>query len=88
MLNVSLRVNARGNQGGQAMYSEFNSPLLGHALLGAVLAMFPLAVTFWLLLAFRSVCAVVWKLSTLEGALLGGATTKAEPAPQLKTSAP
>ncbi|MCA3414326.1 MAG: hypothetical protein INF84_06965 [Roseomonas sp.] len=88
MLNVSLRAEARGNQGGQAMYSEFNSPLLGHALLGAVLAIFALGMVFWLLLAFRSVCAVVWKLSALEGALLGGLTTKAEPAPQLKTSAP
>ncbi|MCA3435224.1 MAG: hypothetical protein INF62_17505 [Roseomonas sp.] len=71
------------------MYSEFNSPLLGHALLGAVLAIFSLAMTFWLLLAFRSVCAVVWKLSALGGALLAGVTTKAPPAPhQKKTSAP
>jgi uncharacterized metal-binding protein len=71
------------------MYSEFNSPLLGHALLGAVLAIFALGMAFWLLLAFRSVCAVVWKLSALEGALLGGLTTKAPPAPhQKKTSAP
>ncbi|MCA3428660.1 MAG: hypothetical protein INF71_03585 [Roseomonas sp.] len=52
------------------------------------MAIFALGMAFWLLLAFRSVCAVVWKLSALEGALLGGLTTKAEPAPQLKTSAP
>ena len=69
------------------MCSKLNSPLLGHALLGAVLAIFSLAMTFWLLLAFRSVCAVVWKLSTLEGAMLTGVTTKAEPAPELKARA-
>ena len=70
------------------MYSEFNTALLGHALLGGVVAIFALGMAFWLLLAFRSVCAVVWKLSTLEGALLAGVTTKAELAPQLKTCVP
>jgi hypothetical protein len=70
------------------MYSEITSPLLGQVLLVAVLAIFALGMAFWLLLAVKIARAVVWKLSALEGALLGGLTTKAEPAPQLKNSAP
>jgi hypothetical protein len=56
-------------KGDDTMYSEFNSPLLGHALVGAVLAIFALGMAFWLLLAFRIACAVVRKRTTLERAL-------------------
>jgi hypothetical protein len=66
------------------MYSEFNSPLLGHALVGAVLAIFALGMAFWLLLAFRIACAVVRKRATLERALLVSPKLESDPAPQLK----
>ena len=66
------------------MYSEFNSPLLGHALVGAVLAIFALGMAFWLLLAFRIACAVARKRATLERALLVSPKLESDPAPQLK----
>ena len=66
------------------MYSEFNSPLLGQALVGAVLAIFALGMAFWLLLAFRIACAVVRKRATLERALLVSPKQESEPVPQLK----
>ena len=66
------------------MYSEFNSPLLGQALVGVVLAIFALGMAFWLLLAFRIACAVVRKRATLERALLVSPKLESDPAPQLK----
>jgi hypothetical protein len=66
------------------MYSEFNSPLLGQALVGVVLAIFALGMAFWLLLAFRIACAVVRKRATLERALLASPKLESDPAPQLK----
>jgi hypothetical protein len=66
------------------MYSEFNSPLLGQALVGVVLAIFALGMAFWLLLAFRIACAVVRKRATLERALLVSPKQESEPVPQLK----
>jgi hypothetical protein len=65
-------------KGDHTMYSEFNSPLLGHALLGAVLAIFALGMAFWLLLAFRIACAVVRKRATLERALLANPKPQSE----------
>jgi len=56
-------------KGEDTMYSEFNSPLLGHALLGAVLAIFALAMAFWLLLAFHSARTAIQKLSSLNRVL-------------------
>ncbi len=70
------------------MHYEAISPVLGHALTGAVLAIFALGVIFWLLLAFRVARAVAWKHATLEGLFLANATTNAEAAPQMKGSAP
>jgi hypothetical protein len=64
------------------MYSEITSPLLGHALLGAVLAVLALAKSFWLLLAFRSARAAIRELTALSQAL------QIQPAPQLKARAP
>jgi hypothetical protein len=66
------------------MYSEFNSPLLGQALVGVVLAIFALGMAFWLLLAFRIACAVLRKRATLERALLVSPKLESDPAPQLK----
>jgi hypothetical protein len=66
------------------MYSEITSTLLSHALFGAVLAIFALAMAFWLLLAFRMACAVVRKRATLERALLASPKLESAPAPQLK----
>ena len=51
------------------MYSEITSTLLSHALFGAVLAIFALAVAFWLLLAFRSAHAAIRELSELNRSL-------------------
>lgn len=51
------------------MYSEFNSPLLGQALVGVVLAILAFATAFWLLLAFRSAHAAIRELSELDQSL-------------------
>jgi hypothetical protein len=63
------------------MYSEITSTLLSHALFGAVLAIFALAMAFWLLLAFRIACAVVRKRATLERALPANPKPQSELAP-------
>lgn len=60
------------------MYSEITSAFLGHALLGAVLAILALATAFWLLLALRSASVAIPKISALNQ------WRKAAPAPQLK----
>ena len=65
-------------KGEDTMYSEFNSPLLGQALVGVVLAIFALGMAFWLLLAFRIACAVVRKRATLERALLANPKPQSE----------
>ena len=51
------------------MYSEITSALLGHALLGAVLAILAFATAFWLLLAFRSARVAIRELSELNQSL-------------------
>ena len=51
------------------MYSEITSALLGHALLGAVLAILALAKAFWILLAFRSARVAIRELSELNQSL-------------------
>jgi hypothetical protein len=66
------------------MYSEITSALLGHALLGAVLAIFALGMAFWLLLAFRIACAVVRKRASLDWAVRAIPKLESAPAPQLK----
>ena len=66
------------------MYSEFNSPLLGQALVGVVLAIFALGVAFWLLLAFRIACAATRKRAVLLSALLAMPRANAEPALKLQ----
>lgn len=63
------------------MYSEITSAFLGHALLGAVLAILALATAFWLLLALRSASMAISKISALDE------WRKADPAPQLKARA-
>jgi hypothetical protein len=63
------------------MYSEITSTLLSHALFGAVLAIFALAMAFWLLLAFRIACSVVRKRATLERALPANPKPQSELAP-------
>ena len=68
-------------KGDHTMYSEFNSPLLGQALVGVVLAIFALGMAFWLLLAFRIACAVVRKRATLERALPANPKPQSELAP-------
>ena len=70
------------------MYSEFTSPLLGHALLGGVLAIFALGMAFWLVLAFRIACAVVRKRAMLERALLVSPKLESALAPRPKARAP
>jgi hypothetical protein len=62
--------------------------LLGHALLGAVLAIFALGVAFWLLLAFRIACAVTRKRAVLLSAMLAMPRANAEPALKLQGRAP
>jgi hypothetical protein len=66
------------------MYSEITSILLGHTLLGAILAISALAMAFWLLLAFRSARAAIQNLSSLNQALQ--ATPELSPA--LQTASP
>ena len=66
------------------MYSEFNSPLLGHALVGAVLAIFALGMAFWLLLAFRSARAMARKFASRDWAVQASPKLESAPAPQLK----
>ena len=51
------------------MYHEITSALLGHALLGAVLAIMAFATAFWLLLAFRSAHAAIRELSEINQSL-------------------
>ena len=51
------------------MYHEITSALLGHALLGAVLAILAFATAFWLLLAFRSARVAIRELSELNQSL-------------------
>ena len=51
------------------MYYEITSALLGHALLGTVLAILAFATAFWLLLAFRSARVAIRELSELNQSL-------------------
>ena len=51
------------------MYHEITSALLGHALLGAVLAILAFATAFGLLLAFRSARLAIRELSELNQSL-------------------
>ena len=51
------------------MYHEITSALLGHTLLGAVLAILAFATAFWLLLAFRSARVAIRELSELNQSL-------------------
>lgn len=51
------------------MYYEITSALLGHTLLGAVLAILAFATAFWLLLAFRSARVAIRELSELNQSL-------------------
>jgi hypothetical protein len=51
------------------MYHEITSARLGHALLGAVLAILAFAAAFWLLLAFRSARVAIRELSELNQSL-------------------
>ena len=51
------------------MYHEITWALLGHALLGAVLAILAFATAFWLLLAFRSARVAIRELSELNQSL-------------------
>jgi hypothetical protein len=66
------------------MYSEITSTLLSHALFGAVLAIFALAMAFWLFLAFRSARAMARKLASLDWAVQASPKQESEPVPQLK----
>jgi hypothetical protein len=60
------------------MHYEVISPILGHALTGAVLAVFALGMVFWLLLAFRIGRSIARKRTTIQSALLANATTSAQ----------
>ena len=68
-------------QGVLTMYSYIIPTLIGHALLGAVLAVLALATSFWLLLAFRSARAAIRELTALNQAL------QTQPAAELKARA-
>jgi len=70
------------------MHYEAISPVIGHKLTFAVLAVFALGIAFWLPLALRIARSVVRKRATLEDALLANATTNAQPATHLKPHAP
>lgn len=54
------------------MYSGITSALLGHTLLGLVLAILAFATAFWLALAFRSARSAIRELSRLNQALHSG----------------
>ena len=60
------------------MYHEITSPILGHALLGAVLAILAFATAFWLLLAFRSARLAIRELSELNQSLQTSARSVVE----------
>ncbi len=63
------------------MYFDIIPALLGHALLGAVLAVLAIAASFWLFFVLRSASAAIRELSALGQAL------QTQPAPQLKARA-
>lgn len=56
------------------MQYELTSIILGHALLGAVLAIFVLATAFWLAYAFRAARMAIRELSALNQTLQTGPT--------------
>jgi hypothetical protein len=51
------------------MFHEITSVILGHALLGAVLAILAFAFAFWLAFAFRSARSAIQELSRFNRAL-------------------
>jgi FlaG/FlaF family flagellin (archaellin) len=69
------------------MHYEAISPVIGHALTVAVLALFALGVAFWLLVAFRIGRSIAQKRTTMESALLANATTSAQPTTHRKLKA-
>jgi hypothetical protein len=54
------------------MHSEIITTMLGHSLLGSVLAVLGLATAFWLFFAFRSARSAIRELSALNQALQAG----------------
>lgn len=60
------------------MQSEIISNLIGHSLLGAVLAVLCLATSFWLAFAFRSARSAMHKLTALNQALQSETAQRAQ----------
>jgi hypothetical protein len=70
------------------MHYEAISPVIGHALTVAVLALFALGVAFWLLFVLRIARSMVPNRATMERALVASATTSAQPTTHRKLKAP
>ena len=69
------------------MHYEAVSPVIGHALTFAVLALFALGMAFWLLLAFRIGRSILRKRTAMERSLLASHTSSAEATPQMSVRA-
>ena len=70
-----LRVSSPEQKGEKIiMQYELTSIILGHALIGTLLAIFVLATAFWLAYAFRSARMAIRELSALNQTLQTGPT--------------